>query len=295
MTKPVAGFVRADQAAFDGGADCGGTTAGISPEATAGTAPPLHRSIRFCVFFRGTEPRHQYETFDGATFNAKAAFCCAPSPKRASMYVLNASDHMRDKFTDSEPSVNVAPPYSSESTAPWSRKIARMKEKESDEEVYGQATGTNPVLSRFIWERLREEVDPTSALAIHEQTGVSRATLSNIRAGNGTYGVGATVAKKLVKYLGFKDYDDLWRAAMVAHEARTETRYPELAEALRRAAGTDRWRPQAIAAAKATPLKESEIAACDVEWWTQYLDRIDATLIVQMPPIPSSVAKHRKR
>jgi hypothetical protein len=127
----------------------------------------------------------------------------------------------------------------------------------------------DPALARYVFERLR--ACPETGRAISKRTKVAPATISNIRTGRGTYGVGRGVATDLLPFLGHRTYEELLSAAHAV------TRDPPassaaLEELLARHPG--RWSEAAIAAVRTVrfPSEPGEHV------WTIYLDALEGVL-----------------
>jgi len=106
----------------------------------------------------------------------------------------------------------------------------------------------DPALARFVYERVAAALETETALAIAARTRVSRATMSNIKTGQGSYGIGRAVATDLLPVLGFKTYEELLEAAyaFARGDSPSRSRYRSLDELLHK--HPDRWSAPAVAA-----------------------------------------------
>lgn len=163
-------------------------------------------------------------------------------------------------------------------------------------DMVGKEEPRDPVLARFVYERLQAKVDRgTSQVEIAKRTGASRATLSNILTGRGAYGVGRRVAEQLTRILGYRDYRALVHAAHAAdHGAPADegARFPALAAVL--VAEPDRWSGAAQAATRARALELDTDEDPGEAWWSAQLDRDEQAIRLASLPLPTRVANSHK-
>lgn len=164
-------------------------------------------------------------------------------------------------------------------------------------DMVGKEEPRDPVLARFVYERLQAKVDRgASQIEIAKRTGASRATLSNILTGRGEYGVGRQVAERLTRFLGYRDYRALVHAAHAADQgepAEDETRYPALRAVL--VAEPERWSGAAQAATRARALELDAEEDPGEAWWSAQLDRDEQAIRLASLPLPTRVASSNNK